>query len=190
MTAMAARLILAMLLLPASMALFVLMFAGIVVRPGIQLTADRLLLLWAILYTFIGTYWVLLWRGVVRWTRRRVGMTLLATLGAMLCGAFVGGMAVVLNRQMPPPIGILFGGGIVPIVWTVATVLLWRETPGERVERLTAAGSPAVACPLCGYSLVGLRECRCPECGTSYTIEQLLVSSIPAAAATTGAADI
>jgi hypothetical protein len=138
-------------------------------------------LLWTLVYTFIGAYWVLLWRGVVRWTRRRVGLTLLATLGSIGCGVFVGVMCVALNGQMPPPIGILFGGGVVPIVWTVATVVLWRETPAERVARLTAGGAPPAACPLCGYSLVGLRECRCPECGATFTIDQLLAANVPAA---------
>ena len=31
-----------------------------------------------------------------------------------------------------------------------------------------------VPCPSCGYNLRGLREARCPECGSSFTIEQLV----------------
>lgn len=29
-------------------------------------------------------------------------------------------------------------------------------------------------CPECGYSLMGLRVCRCPECGTEYTADELM----------------
>lgn len=31
-----------------------------------------------------------------------------------------------------------------------------------------------MACPECGYSLVGLTICRCPECGTEYTVDKLI----------------
>jgi hypothetical protein len=31
-----------------------------------------------------------------------------------------------------------------------------------------------MACPECGYSLVGLTDCRCPECGSQYTVETLV----------------
>ncbi|HPF38597.1 MAG TPA: hypothetical protein P5081_04035 [Phycisphaerae bacterium] len=31
-----------------------------------------------------------------------------------------------------------------------------------------------VTCPQCGYSLVGLNALRCPECGASFTIDELI----------------
>ena len=31
-----------------------------------------------------------------------------------------------------------------------------------------------VHCPTCGYSLIGLTELRCPECGTTFTIDELI----------------
>lgn len=31
-----------------------------------------------------------------------------------------------------------------------------------------------VFCPKCGYSLIGLRECRCPECGHSFTLDEII----------------
>ena len=33
-----------------------------------------------------------------------------------------------------------------------------------------------VHCPSCGYSLIGLRNLRCPECGTEFTIDELIRS--------------
>ena len=53
------------------------------------------------------------------------------------------------------------GGGLVPIVWVLATVLLWRETPAERLARMSnLVTNPTVLCPVCGYNLSGLREAR------------------------------
>lgn len=31
-------------------------------------------------------------------------------------------------------------------------------------------------CPKCGYNLTGLREARCPECGATYTLDELVVT--------------
>ena len=36
------------------------------------------------------------------------------------------------------------------------------------------AGGVGVNCPRCNYSMRGLSECRCPECGTLYTIDALI----------------
>ncbi len=34
----------------------------------------------------------------------------------------------------------------------------------------------ALHCPGCNYSMVGLREARCPECGSVYTLEELVAA--------------
>ena len=36
------------------------------------------------------------------------------------------------------------------------------------------AGDVRVNCPRCDYSMRGLSECRCPECGTIYTLDALI----------------
>ena len=48
---------------------------------------------------------------------------------------------------------------------------LHRVAQERRLRRID------VTCPACGYSLVGLSECRCPECGEQFTIEQLLIEN-------------
>jgi hypothetical protein len=46
---------------------------------------------------------------------------------------------------------------------------------GVRGRALVASGGEiAVHCPSCGYSLVGLSSCTCPECGASFTIDALI----------------
>jgi hypothetical protein len=65
---------------------------------------------------------------------------------------------------------------MVPIVWVLMTVVVWRETTAERTHRLAAAGADRIVCPMCGYAMTGLREARCPECGAAYTLEQLIAT--------------
>jgi hypothetical protein len=179
MTATIARLILAMLLLPATGGVFLLtFFATIARRGGGPPSIAALLLMWAIVYTFVFAYWLILWRSTVRWTRQRVVRTVIATLAALAAGAMFGMVCMMIARGIPPQIATLVGGGTVPIVWVLATVIIWRETAAERLARLgggaNGAGSgPTIICPLCGYNLAGLREARCPECGASFTLEEL-----------------
>lgn len=39
---------------------------------------------------------------------------------------------------------------------------------------IAPSGEVRVFCPRCRYSMVGLRESRCPECGTQYTLDDLI----------------
>lgn len=176
MTATVARLVLAMLLLPATGAVFILSMLVIVARSsGGPPTVSLLLLLWTIIYTFIGAYWLLLWRGVVQWTPWRVRWTILATALSLAAGAAVASAIMIIGRgQVPAPFALLVGGGLVPVAWCLATVFIWRETAEERTRRLSTSAAAPIACPLCGYSLAGLREARCPECGSEFTLDQLL----------------
>jgi hypothetical protein len=174
MTRLIARLILAMLLLPLTGTVFVMFMAAFASEGGPQ-TPWSVLGMWATVYAFVGVYWVLLWRAVVRWTRKRKLDTALAGVLALLLGGALGAYVHYAVRA-PPEVGVLVGGGLVPIVWVLATVLIWRETPQERIERITAAGTDSVCCPVCGYNLTGLKEARCPECGSQFTLDQLLAS--------------
>jgi hypothetical protein len=174
MTAIMARLVLAMLMLPATGAVFLIVLFAITRKAGPP-AVSRLLVMWMVVYAFVGIYWMLLWRGVVRWTRRRIGWTIAAAGLAAAAGCAFAVLCMSLNRLLPLQVITLAGGGLVPIVWVLATVVIWRETKGERFERLAKRGA-AVSCPVCGYSMVGLREARCPECGAGFTLEQLLAA--------------
>jgi hypothetical protein len=178
MTRTVARLILAMLLLPCTGAVFLLlMFLTVSNTAGSgPPPVGRLLLMWFFLYAFIGTYWVVLWHDMVLWNPRRLTLTALATVLSLAGGFAVALGLLAVNRSVPPPMAVLVGGGTVPITWVLSTVLVWRETAAERLGRLTAHGMPVLACPLCGYNLAGLTEARCPECGASFTLEQIVLA--------------
>ena len=172
MTRLIARLILAMLILPLSGALFVLLMAVITSQGGPP-EVYELAIMWVIVYVFIAVYWVLLWCNIVCWTRDRMRRTIVSGLLALLLGYLI---AVVVRFAFGGPVFVsaLFGGGLPPIAWVLATVLIWRETAEERMARITAAGTDTVLCPNCGYNMTGLREARCPECGSVFTIDQLV----------------
>jgi hypothetical protein len=176
MTRTVARLILAMLLLPSTGAVFLLLFLILVAPAGGPPDVGRLLLMWFLLYAFVGAYWVILWHDMVPWNRRRVTRTALATVLSLAGGVVVALACLAVNHQVPPTIAVMIGGGTVPITWVLSTVLVWRETAAERLTRLTAHGMPAIACPLCGYNLAGLTEARCPECGGRFTLEQVILA--------------
>jgi hypothetical protein len=182
-----ARILLAILLWPLAALVYMIVF--FVVLEGLHHVGyyvDRATYSSAVAgcvtWGFIGGYWVMLWRGGVRWTARRRGMTLLAVIGSIGVAAVVGAvMGGVVEREF----GWFIASVTAPLLWVVATVLAWRESSDERAARLANSGRDAVVCPTCGYNLTGLREARCPECGTQFTIDQLLASQPAGAAAGT-----
>lgn len=178
MTRTVARLILAMLLLPCTGAVFLLLMVIVVVGSGAggRPAVSRLLLMWFLLYAFVATYWIVLWWDMVTWNRRRVALTAGATVLSLAIGCAIAiGCLAIYPALLPPP-AVMIGGGTVPITWVLSTVLIWRETAAERLGRLTAHGMPVIACPLCGYNLAGLTEAKCPECGASFTLEQIVLA--------------
>ena len=122
---------------------------------------------------YIVGYWLLLWRRDVVWTPRRVRSSLLLALGAVAAGIV---LAWLISLALPyeEELGTILGSLAATVIWIGATVFAWRETPGERAARLARAGADTLVCPSCGYNLTGLREARCPECGNSFTLNDLL----------------
>jgi hypothetical protein len=60
-------------------------------------------------------------------------------------------------------------GGIVVLLWLPVVFALEHGRPV-----LGPQGSVNVFCVQCGYSMAGLRATTCPECGRSYTIDELI----------------
>jgi hypothetical protein len=173
MTRLVARLLLAMLQFPITAAIVLVVLIGFVAR-GPQPIFWEITLMWLVIYPLIATYWILIWKDVIRWTARRV-------VGTLLAGPFALAISALVGLALLPGVGLrdafiifLVAGGLVPILWVLATVVIWRETPSERMERIAAAGTETISCPVCGYNLTGLREARCPECGSPFTFDQLL----------------
>jgi DNA-directed RNA polymerase subunit RPC12/RpoP len=117
--------------------------------------------------------WLLIWRSELRWTPRRISWTIGVGLLALVLAAAVGVAVIAILGWMDQEPAIFIGGIVWMLGWLGGTALAWRETARERAQRLAAFGVGTVACPTCGYNLTGLREARCPECGSKFTLDQL-----------------
>jgi hypothetical protein len=119
--------------------------------------------------------WQLIWRDRLRTypvgTAVRVGA---------VGGAFSAGVAVLVALDLATggrvtELAVFLGSVSVPVTWLLLTITMWNNGPGQRhVEDSTV--EDAVRCLKCGYSMRGLSEARCPECGTRYTLDELLAA--------------
>jgi hypothetical protein len=86
------------------------------------------------------------------------------------------GWIIVESRALSAAFEILMGG--VVCLGIGAVILIWVQA-GRRFVRRKPLHDPAdgaidVRCPSCGYRMVGLREGRCPECGSAFTLDELI----------------
>ncbi len=172
MSRLVSRILLAILMFPAAF----LVYVGIAVPLGSRGRGpDLLVFLSASIVTglFIAGWWVLLWRSSVRWTRGRAVLTVLAVPIVLCPGVVIGIWAEDLVGE---GFGAFLGGVVAIFSWLVATVFIWRETAEERAARIRAAGPQTIVCPRCGYNLTGLRQTACPECGATWTVDELLAT--------------
>lgn len=173
MSQLVARLLLAVMIFPLSVLVLVVTgFLTALGSPGP--TVPIFVAAWLAAYLFIWLYWTWVWRDLVRWTPARRRLTLLCGVASV---ALSGAAALVIYWLAGDRAGaIAFGGSVAPVAWVLCTILLWRETAAERMQRIRRQHRNAVSCPVCGYNLTGLREARCPECGGQFTLEDLLSS--------------
>jgi DNA-directed RNA polymerase subunit RPC12/RpoP len=131
---------------------------------------------------FVGGSWLLLWWRSVVWTPRRISLTLVSAAGLLVAGVMASAAAFA-SSNSAGDVTVVFSTILAPLWWLIFTVFIWRETPQERARRVELAGGTAIACPNCGYNLTGLAESRCPECGSRFTLDELLAAQ-PATMAT------
>ncbi|MBT8486319.1 MAG: hypothetical protein HKO59_14275 [Phycisphaerales bacterium] len=133
-----------------------------------------------------GGVWILvlvwLWRPAVRLRRPgRSGRGAAAWSRALLIMAGIGaGVTVVSYAIQRQPwddthfavTGLtLVAGGVVVAVWLPAVFGLEQ---GRRMRG--SLGQVDVRCPACGYAMSGLKCTSCPECGTTYTLDRLILA--------------
>ena len=128
---------------------------------------------------FIAAYWIVLWRRTVRWTRARIILTVGAVFAAVAGGGVVGGVGSIVDSGF----GVFIGSTFAILAWLALTVFAWQETKTERAARIRTGASRVLTCPRCGYNMTGLGQASCPECGASFTIDEL-IDSQPDQAAT------
>jgi hypothetical protein len=185
MSRLIASILLSILLFPLAALLYLITFFVLVeVRWSFGRYRDSVGCVIAGLLTsaFIAWCWINLWRKTVNWTPARVARTRYAALAAVAVGVVAG----IATGTLENDFGYFIGSVTPPLLWLVATVLVWRETDEERSARLRLQNrrgdQPAVPCPTCGYDMTGLRGTRCPECGCEFTVDEI-VAALPGRAA-------
>jgi hypothetical protein len=112
-------------------------------------------------------YWI--WSGYRRWTRTlRTAVAIMAVWGVFIL------IAVILS-EFGRRSELLIGACIL-LAWAATFLLISVASHAHKAGRSVTdrSGSVRVTCPRCGYSMVGLHSCDCPECGTRFTIDQLI----------------
>src|SRR5687768_16841524 len=172
MSQLISRILLTVLLFPS--ATLVLVVSFIFTEP--QWNDEQALVFCALLTcVYMVVYWLALWRRAVAWTLSRYRLTMLWAAASVVAGIILG---VGIRATIPYDhwLGAFMGILSATVLWIITTILAWRETPAERAARLSRAGADALVCPSCGYNLTGLREARCPECGASFTLNELFAA--------------
>ena len=172
MSRLIAQLLLSMLLFPLAGVLYVVVFVVHEETRGWGREEVGFLLAGVVIWAFMAIYWSALWRKGVVWTPQRTRRTLFSSVIA----AFGGLIAGISTAPIDEGFGCFVGSVTAPLLWLVGTVLVWRETAAERADRLARSGADGIVCPTCGYNLTGLKGSRCPECGSEFTLDQLLAS--------------
>ncbi len=173
MSRLLARIMLALLMLPLAATVYAVVI--VVLMEGIFGYSNDLAAFMVtnlITAAFVGIYWTMLWRRTVRWSTRRITLTISSVIGATVISAGIGASVSFVDDSFAA----FVAGVSAMLLWLTATVFIWRETTDERAMRLRSAGTEAIVCPSCGYNLTGLRQTACPECGASYTIDELVAS--------------
>lgn len=171
MTSLLARILLSIMLLPLATVVYLAVLLPLTF-PLTRCTNEfAFTAATAVTAVFVAFYWLMLWRRSVQWTSRRSNLTVAASVGCLVAGAVAGFAAMTLVDD--ESFGVFCGGLVGIVLWLPVTVLLWRETPAERAERIRESASDVLFCPRCGYNMTGLQLARCPECGAQFTLNEL-----------------
>lgn len=124
---------------------------------------------------FVG--WMGIWRRSVYWSASRRLGTLIATI---VCIAMAFAVTFFIDQSTArwAGAGSMFGAIVWAYTWVPATLIIWRDRASDLGIKNGDIGSISPRCVNCGYNLTGLREARCPECGTQYTLDVLLTTML------------
>lgn len=172
MTPSAARMTLSLSLAPLLVGVYWITWAALDQFAGSLHYAILMLIAYAVaMATFLAS-WLAVWRKQVNWTPVRLHWTWiwsillsLSVLSPLLefIKPSIGGRLFDVVTALGP---LMFAG-----IYLVATAVLWREDAPSTFTLNISAAERYATCPQCGYSLRGLSELRCPECGWTSTIE-------------------
>lgn len=122
--------------------------------------------------------WLWLWRRPVRWTRVRVRNTVVASVVLFVTAV----ASPFVFEDLLDWDGMWICAPLIVLgVWFWLTAWWWREGPIGSPLTDAQAIAERLRCLDCDYSMVGLHQARCPECGRQYRLEELMAQCIPPA---------
>jgi ssDNA-binding Zn-finger/Zn-ribbon topoisomerase 1 len=135
-----------------------------------------LLLTDCIMAPIFAVAWIAVWVSVIKWNAGRllgtaVGFVIACILGVGYFHAMAWSGSF--NDEFNYVLAYMFWMAS----WITATALLWRTTTRERAIMRADTYAGIVLCPNCRYNLKGLRQTKCPECGSDYTLDELLAAA-------------
>ncbi|MFQ5411284.1 MAG: hypothetical protein ACE5EC_03275 [Phycisphaerae bacterium] len=176
MSSSAVRLAIGLALIPFLPALFFIVFLAMDKLANFNSTMEVCIAYEACAIVTV-ILWITLWRSSIEWKAFKRRMTVLLVLGLLLVPFSVflpNGPWYWEMTQDTLPLLML-------ATWFIGTALAWRTkspsfhgfTPNapEQLEEI-------IRCPQCRYSLIGLREARCPECGWNSTLDDIVGRSL------------
>jgi hypothetical protein len=183
MSRLVARILLSILMFPLAALFFIVcmfVFDSLEAQGTYEAREVKMFLFAGVVtWIVVAIYWCLLWKSAFNFTPRRVGGALLSAVIALGVGALAGLMTWgTMSEHGAGSFAAFVGTVLTIILWLIGTVLAWQETPAERAARIKSSGKSAVACPTCGYNMTGLTEPRCPECGSKFTLDELMAAQV------------
>ena len=183
MTPNAVRLAIGIALVPFLPGLFVMIVLGLGSFGGSRWSDEmRLFAAYELCVVIAILVWFLLWRRAAEWTpaRRIVTITLALTLLGSPLSVFWE-----ISRSSRPFVEMWNAFCyLAPVfawaLWLTGTAWAWRAYRSQALPQ-SAPSAPSTAlavCPGCGYSLQGLQEVRCPECGWKSTVDDIVERSL------------
>jgi len=120
--------------------------------------------------------WYAIWWRAVRWTAARLLLPATPSVINFVAITFVasGGWW----GQGGPVWAMDWIWAATTALFVFFTAIVWKETGEERLKRMRDEDAAReVHCPKCGFAMRGLRSTTCPECGTTFTVDELVRAS-------------
>ncbi len=113
------------------------------------------------------------------WSRGKTGpgrVVLFASVGTIFTTVLVAIIGVWIEQVVNGDEGFLIAADV--LFGMFAVIMMWlhayRKFGRGRPKINSSDGTFDVRCPTCEYRMVGLSESLCPECGTQFTLDELL----------------
>jgi hypothetical protein len=111
------------------------------------------------------------WSSYRRW---RQALRVLAAFGLIWTGAI--GLSIFFGEALRNEEFWIAGTLFAAAAASIALIAVAVSGAGRGRPVRGAGGAVCVECPRCGYSMAGLTQTICPECGSAFTLEELIAA--------------